>query len=129
MPIWRCTSRSKFNTCARIETSRADTGSSSYDLVFATGRGTPLNQSDTTKRFKEFLEAFDLQEKRFHDTRHSCATYLLSGHAPLIVVKAILGHSSISLTAKTYAHVMPALKEEALSVFDRKLAASAQVEA
>jgi integrase len=39
----------------------------------------------------------------------------------LQVVKTILGHSSISLTADTYAHVMPSLKEDAAARLDALL--------
>lgn len=41
---------------------------------------------------------------RFHDLRHSHATILLNNGAPISAVSARLGHSSINMTLKVYAH-------------------------
>ncbi len=38
---------------------------------------------------------------------------MLAQGVPLRVVMEVLGHSSISLTANTYTHVMPSLVQEA----------------
>jgi integrase len=46
--------------------------------------------------------------------RHACASLLLVRGVELKVVQEILGHSQISLTADTYAHVMPSMKKDAL---------------
>ena len=52
----------------------------------------------------------------------TCATFLLSKGVALRVVQEILGHSQISLTANTYAHVMPALQREAMAEIDAAFA-------
>lgn len=43
---------------------------------------------------------------RFHNLRQSYATLLIQQGVQLRVVMEILGHSSITITADTYAHVL-----------------------
>jgi integrase len=44
---------------------------------------------------------------RLHDLRHACATFmLLTGASPRTVMET-LGHSQLTLTMNTYAHVLP----------------------
>lgn len=81
--------------------------------VFASTIGTPLDGPNVTKAFQRLLASAGLPHKRFHDLRHACATYLLLQGVDLRVVSDILGHSQISLTADTYAHVLPSLKSDA----------------
>jgi integrase len=59
------------------------------------------------------LNRAGLPDIRFHDLRHSAASLMLAQGVPLRVVMEVLGHSSISLTANTYSHVMPSLVEDA----------------
>ncbi len=48
-----------------------------------------------------------LPEIRIHDFRHSHASYLIDKHVPLFKISRRLGHSSISITADTYGHLLP----------------------
>ncbi len=50
---------------------------------------------------------------RFHDLRHFAASRTLARNVPLRVMMEVLGHSSVSLTADTYSHVMPAIVQDA----------------
>jgi site-specific recombinase XerD len=43
---------------------------------------------------------------RFHNLRHSSATFLLGRGMTLEDVKQLLGHSSITLTSNPYSHVL-----------------------
>ena len=52
--------------------------------------------------------------RRFHASRHTAATLLLEAGVPLEVESAILGHSSIGVTANIYAKVRTDLKRRAL---------------
>ena len=90
-------------------------------LVFTTSVGTPMDGPRVTRTFQKLLKAAGLPPHRFHDLRHDCATLLLAQGVPLRVVKEMLGHSQISLTADTYAHVVPALQKEAASKMDDAL--------
>jgi integrase len=76
------------------------------DHVFATSRGTPLDAATVTRSFQRALEQAGLPHRRFHDLRHSAATFLLAQGFTLEDVKNLLGHSSIVLTSNTYGHVL-----------------------
>lgn len=53
-----------------------------------------------------------------HDIRRSCATLPIHQRGHLRVVMEILGHSSITITADTYAHVLPETQQDAVSWLD-----------
>lgn len=92
-----------------------------WGLVFTSTTGTPLEGSNLLKSFKLILRRVGLPDMRFHDLRHSCASLLLAqGLSPRVIMET-LGHSQISLTMNTYAHVMPALQREAADAMDRLL--------
>jgi integrase len=85
-----------------------------HDLVFPTERGTPMEPSNLNRHFKIALKRAGLPATtRFHDLRHSCATFLIAQGVHPRVVMEILGHSQISLTMNTYGHVLPETQREA----------------
>jgi integrase len=57
-----------------------------------------------TKPWKRALEDADIKDFRFHDLRHSCASYLAQSGASLLEIADVLGHKQISVT-KRYAHL------------------------
>jgi integrase len=89
------------------------------DLVFTSTIGTPLDGITATRRFQHLLKSAGLRHQRFHDLRHACASLLLlaQGVVPRVVME-VLGHSQISLTMGTYAHVGRALGQSAAAKLD-----------
>jgi integrase len=86
-------------------------------LVFVSERGTPLEPRNVVRHFKTVLKKAGLPETiRFHDLRHSCATLLIAQGVHPRVIMEILGHSQISTTMNTYAHVLPATQREATKI-------------
>ena len=57
-----------------------------------------------TKPWKRALEDSEIKDFRFHDLRHSCASYLAQSGASLLEIADVLGHKQISVT-KRYAHL------------------------
>jgi len=57
-----------------------------------------------TKPWKKALEDAEIKDFRFHDLRHSCASYLAQSGASLLEIADVLGHKQISIT-KRYAHL------------------------
>ena len=57
-----------------------------------------------TKPWKRALEDAEIEDFRFHDLRHSCASYLAQSGASLLEIADVLGHKQISVT-KRYAHL------------------------
>lgn len=87
-------------------------------LIFTSSIGTPLEPRNVVRKFHAMLKNAGLPRSRFHDLRHSCASLLLAQGVHARTVMDILGHSQISLTMNTYAHVMPAMKEDAMDLMD-----------
>lgn len=104
------------------------------NLVFTTKVGTPVEPRNLNRSFYAVLENINQQNTdqnkpklphfRFHDLRHSCATFLLTHGASPKTVQDILGHSQISITLDTYSHVLEDSKREAIekieNLFQRK---------
>jgi len=55
--------------------------------------------------FRRAREAARLAHVTFHDLRRSCGTLMVQAGVDLYVVSKVLGHSSIAVTAKHYAHL------------------------
>lgn len=69
------------------------------------------------KKCNEVLdEENQIQKIRFHDLRHTYATYLLSNGIPVKYVQEQLGHSTARMTLDTYASFMPSVKFGALDL-------------
>lgn len=87
-------------------------------LVFSNIYGGYLDSSNVRKRLKKLLKRIGLQDRAFHDLRHTYATRLFElGEEPKTVQK-LLGHSSVSITLDTYTHVLDSLKKKAVSKLD-----------
>jgi integrase len=63
--------------------------------------------------FHALLERAGLPRMRFHDLRHTTATLQLAAGADIKQVQEMLGHSQVTLTLSTYAHVQPSRRREA----------------
>ncbi|MFL3867776.1 tyrosine-type recombinase/integrase [Streptomyces bacillaris] len=92
-------------------------------LVFTTPTGGPLDPANLTRRFRSFLDRADLRRIRFHDLRHSTATLLLEQGVDLVVIKELLGHAHIGVTAGVYAHVRLRLQRQAIDTLGNALGA------
>jgi integrase len=93
-----------------------------WGLVFASTIGTPLELSNVSTRLHTLLNEANLPHQRFHDLRHCAASLLLVGGVAPRTIMGILGHSQISLTMNTYAHLSPALEHDAARALDAVLA-------
>ena len=90
-------------------------------LVFPTAvAGGPLKYTYfVAKVWKPTLSKARLPYRRFHATRHSFATWLLSDGADLRFVQAQLGHASIRMTSDTYGHLQVERHEHVVSRLDK----------
>lgn len=77
--------------------------------------------SDLTRTFTTLLRKADLRRIRSHDLRHSTATLLLEQGVELVVIKELLGHAHIGVTATVYAHVRLRLQRQAIDALGTAL--------
>lgn len=89
-----------------------------HGLVFPSTIGTPLDARNVRRHFTKVLRSLKIAERRFHDLRHTAASFLLAQGADLRVIMETLGHSQISTTANVYAHVLDTLKQDVADKMD-----------
>ena len=92
-----------------------------HNLVFPSERGTPLNPRNLVRHYKSLLRKAELPDIRFHDLRHTAATFLIAQGVNLHVIKSVLGHSRITVTSDLYGHLIPGVQEDAFLGVEIKL--------
>lgn len=78
----------------------------------------------TTNSIKWYTAKLRKQTKvnfNFHSFRHTHATMLLEQGAKPKDIQARLGHSRLSTTMDTYAHVTKKMKKDTVDIFERML--------
>lgn len=71
------------------------------DAVFASDEGTPVS---VAKPWATALCKAEIQDFRFHDLRHTAASYMAMNGATTIEIAAILGHKTLQMV-KRYSHL------------------------
>ena len=71
--------------------------------------------------YKRIAAMAGIDGVRFHDLRHTHASWLLAAGVPVHVVQARMGHGSISTTVDIYGHVLPASDAQAGGVIEQTL--------
>lgn len=76
--------------------------------------------SDTTVETKKrrVIKQANLKYLRLHDFRHSHASILIGNGVDIVVVSARLGHSTVDMTLKVYAHLLPSAERKALTTIN-----------
>lgn len=89
--------------------------------VFTAPQGRVIDPTNLTRTFTTLLRKAGLRRIRFHDLRHSTATLLLEQGVELVVIKELLGHAHIGVTATVYAHVRLSLQRDAVDTLGTAL--------
>jgi len=76
------------------------------DLVFPSPSH-PMKSWDSRSAWLSVLKKTDIQDFRFHDLRHSAASYLAMNGASLAEIAEVLGHKTLQMV-KRYAHLSEA---------------------
>nr|DAM18122.1 MAG TPA: Integrase [Caudoviricetes sp.] len=102
----------------KLKVSRLD-----HYFIFDTKQdGTLPRGSYLYKKFKRFTKRHDLRHIRFHDIRHTSATYLLSN--PEMTAKELqerLGHRDYNTTMNIYGHALKKQQDTATIAFNNLL--------
>jgi integrase len=110
----------------RQERETAGTGWKASGYVFTRPDGSPIEGATLTRHFNALLRRAKLRRIRFHDLRHSAATLLLEQGVELVVIKELLGHAHIGVTATVHAHVRLRLQRDAIDLLGNALRDPAQ---
>jgi integrase len=79
---------------------------SKSDYVFSDSSGVPLSPRTVLDWFKRALAKAGIRDFRFHDLRHTCASWMAMAGVPIEKIKAQLGHKDIRMTMR-YMHLAP----------------------
>lgn len=87
-------------------------------LVFTSDELTPYDGVNVRKSFEAALRKAGLRKIRFHDLRHSYASWLIANKESIAYVRDQLGHHSIQITVDLYGHLVPGENREAVNRLD-----------
>lgn len=76
----------------------------------------PMSPSTAYDRLKTLLRYAGLPPIRFHDLRHTFATYALASGVDAKTLSGILGHTNASFTLDTYTHVTNDMQKKASGI-------------
>lgn len=101
------------------------------EYVFTTRIGTPMDARDLLRDYYAITRPKTKEGKpvklpfppiKFHALRHSAATILLAQGVHQRYIADLLGHSQVSFTLQTYAHVLEELQKQTADKMDEILA-------
>ena len=90
------------------------------NYVFTTSTGTIYDHSSLDKAYRRFCKRIGITPRGFHVFRHTFASSLANKHVPIETVADLLGHDSITTTAKYYVHVSSKEKQDAVELLTTK---------
>jgi integrase len=92
------------------------------DRIFTTTAGRWVTPYWVSHWFGRFVARHELPPLPFHGLRHTSASLMLAGGIPTGAAARVLGHSSPTITANIYGHVIEGAARQASDVLARHLA-------
>ncbi|MEU4061825.1 tyrosine-type recombinase/integrase [Streptomyces wedmorensis] len=90
-------------------------------LIFTTSTGRATDPRSLNRMLTLLCAKAKVRRVRVHDLRHTCASLLLAQGVDARIIMETLGHSTITMTLDTYAHVMPTTLRAAAARMDDAL--------
>ena len=99
-----------------------------YGVLSALPKSGPrLFHRSVRRAFENAVERAGVKDFRFHDLRHTFASWLTMKGRPLREVQELLGHKSIYMTQR-YSHLAPERLREAVAALDSTTSAHSPAE-
>jgi integrase len=93
-------------------------------LVFGQSEDEPFHAATLYRRADKAWKNAELAERlRFHQARHTYASFMIAANVNAKALSAFMGHSSIKVTFDLYGHLMPGSEAEAAALLDAYLSA------
>lgn len=89
------------------------TATSPYVIVNIHGQ--PLTPSGLDQRHQSQLRLSGVRPIRLHDMRHTMATLAIANGCDIRILQTLMGHSNITTTAHTYAHVITDIQRDTVA--------------
>jgi integrase len=75
------------------------------DYVCVDQQGNIMRPNYVSEHFAWLLDKYGLRKIRFHDLRHTCASFLVQNKIQMKQVQEWMGHSDIGTTGNIYSHL------------------------
>ncbi len=85
--------------------------------VFVDAGGQSLPSRTVQWQFKRTLKEARIENFRFHDLRHTCASWMAMANVPILTIKEVLGHKDVRMTLR-YSHLAPNQQVDAVKRLD-----------
>jgi integrase len=109
------------NACAALKALRGEKVLAIGGAVFTMKDGsTRLRRSTLEGRWRKILKATGIEDFRWHDLRHTCASIHAQQGSTLLQIAEVLGHRSFQMTQR-YSHLVQGAALPAHAVLDQKL--------
>jgi integrase len=94
-------------------------GRRSMNLVFVDKSGRPPDFNHIGDRyFHKASQRAGVRKIRFHDLRHTFASHFIMRGGNIFTLSEILGHSSVEMTSKRYAHLSKEYLEDSIGIIN-----------
>lgn len=90
-----------------------------HGFVFTAQQGQPMPEQRIRLALEAILASAGVDGLRFHDLRHTFASFLISNGCDLVGIKELMGHTSIQTTANRYAKLFPDKKQAVMATWDQ----------
>jgi integrase len=84
---------------------------------FEKGPVFPAQRTHVNQTFRRLCSKAEITNFRFHDLRHTFASYLAMANVPMKNIQEYLGHGSLAMTMR-YSHLAPSHHRQAIHVLD-----------
>jgi integrase len=88
------------------------------DWIFSTLDGGYIEPRNLVRTFNAVLKKAELDRINFHALRHTFVSRLLEAGENIKTISELIGHTDVSFTLNTYAHILPEQKQSAVDKID-----------